>query len=71
MLNVNKDGEAPDDFYNHESEVDKEFLDIAAAVHAGGIRHIANRKVEYEVLKHLSLISCRLLCLGILYIHPI
>lgn len=45
----------PDDFYDPETEVDKEFLDIAAVVHTGGIGKIANSRVKHSYLLCFSL----------------
>ena len=45
----------PDDFYDPETEVDKEFLDIAAVVHTGGIGKIANSRVYHSYLLCFSL----------------
>lgn len=41
-----KGPQIPDDFYDPETEVDKEFLDIAAVVHTGGIGKIANSRAN-------------------------
>ncbi len=58
----------PDDFYDPETEVDKEFLDIAAVVHTGGIGKIANSRVQESYLLRFSLIySCRQILVGIQY----